>query len=55
MSVIKQAAVIGGGVIGGGWAARFVLNGINVKVFDPHPEAERRLNEMLGNAERAWS
>ncbi|HBI28049.1 MAG TPA: carnitine 3-dehydrogenase, partial [Deltaproteobacteria bacterium] len=55
MSVIKQAAVIGGGVIGGGWAARFVLNGINVKVFDPHPEAERRLNEMLVNAERAWS
>ena len=55
MRVIKQAAVIGGGVIGGGWAARFVLNGIDVKVFDPHPKAERRLNETFANAERAWS
>ena len=31
---IKKAAIIGGGVIGGGWAARLVLNGINVNVFD---------------------
>ena len=35
-----KAAIIGGGVIGGGWAARFVLNGWHVKIFDPHPEAE---------------
>lgn len=55
MSEIKQVAIIGGGVIGGGWAARFALNGLEIKVYDPHPEAERRLNEMLANAERAWS
>ena len=50
-----QAALIGGGVIGGGWAGRLVENGIDVALYDPHPAAERRLNEMLANAERAWS
>ena len=52
---IKLAAVIGSGVIGGGWAARFLLNGIDVKVFDPSKEAEQNLNEMLSNAESAYS
>ncbi|MYH57834.1 MAG: carnitine 3-dehydrogenase [Boseongicola sp. SB0675_bin_26] len=47
------AAVIGGGVIGGGWAARFLLNGWNVKVFDPDPEAKRRIGEVIGNARRS--
>ena len=41
------AAIIGGGVIGGGWLARFVLNGWNVRVFDPDPEAERKINGIL--------
>ena len=41
MSSIKPGpvAVIGAGVIGGGWTARFLLNGIDVKIFDPNPEA----------------
>ena len=47
------AAIIGGGVIGGGWAARFLLNGWDVKVFDPDPEAERKIGEVLGNARRS--
>ncbi|MEM6897071.1 MAG: carnitine 3-dehydrogenase [Pseudomonadota bacterium] len=47
------AAIIGGGVIGGGWAARFLLNGWDVRVFDPDPEAERKLNEVLANARRS--
>ncbi|MBW4022738.1 MAG: carnitine 3-dehydrogenase [Proteobacteria bacterium] len=50
---IRHCAVIGGGVIGGGWAARFLLNGLDVTVFDPHPEAERRLREMVALAGRA--
>lgn len=54
MSAIRHCAVIGGGVIGGGWAARFLLAGRDVTVFDPHPEAERRLREMVALAERAW-
>ena len=34
-----RAAIVGGGVIGGGWLARFLLNGWDVAVFDPDPEA----------------
>jgi len=47
------AAIIGGGVIGGGWAARFLLNGWDVNVFDPDPEAERKIGEVISNARRA--
>jgi carnitine 3-dehydrogenase len=49
----KRAAIIGGGVIGGGWAARFALMGWEVRVFDPDPEAERKLGEVMANARRA--
>jgi len=49
----KTAAIIGGGVIGGGWAARFLLSGWHVQVFDPDPEAERKIDEVLFNARRA--
>ena len=52
---MPRVALVGGGVIGGGWAARLVETGHDVVVFDPHPEAERRLAEMLENAARAWS
>ena len=47
------AAIIGGGVIGGGWAARFLLSGWNVRVFDPDPQARRKIEEVLENARRA--
>ena len=49
----KTAAIIGGGVIGGGWAARFLLNGWDVQVFDPDPEAERKVAQVLSNARRS--
>ena len=48
-----KAAIIGGGVIGGGWASRFLLNGYDVKVYDPDKEAKRKLNAMLKNAKRS--
>lgn len=48
-----RAAIIGGGVIGGGWAARFLLNGWDVAVSDPDPQAERKIAEVLDNARRA--
>ncbi|MGL3606733.1 carnitine 3-dehydrogenase [Rhizobium sp. G187] len=54
MSRIQKAACIGGGVIGGAWIARFALAGIDVKVFDPHPDAKRIIGEVLANAERAY-
>ncbi|HHI70228.1 MAG TPA: carnitine 3-dehydrogenase, partial [Rhodobacteraceae bacterium] len=49
----KTAAIIGGGVIGGGWAARFLLNGWDVRVFDPDPQAERKITAVLENARYA--
>lgn len=48
-----KAAIIGGGVIGGGWAARFLLSGWDVAVYDPDPEAPRKLGEVLANARAA--
>jgi len=53
MTKTRVAAIIGGGVIGGGWAARFLLNGWDVRVFDPDPEAERKIGEVLANARAA--
>ncbi len=45
--------MIGGGVIGGGWAARFLLMGWDVRVFDPDPQAARKIGEVLDNARRS--
>jgi carnitine 3-dehydrogenase len=50
----RLVGLLGGGVIGGGWAARFLLHGVDVRLFDPDPEAERKVTRMLGNARRAW-
>jgi len=49
----RKAAIIGGGVIGGGWAARFLLNGWDVGVFDPDPEAARKIEAVMANARLA--
>jgi carnitine 3-dehydrogenase len=49
-SLTHTAAIIGGGVIGGGWAARFLLHGWRVRVFDPHPDAAARIAAVLANA-----
>jgi carnitine 3-dehydrogenase len=46
----NTAAVLGGGVIGGGWIARFALMGWDVNVYDPDPEAKRKVNAVLDNA-----
>ena len=47
------AAIIGGGVIGGGWAARFLLMGWDVRVFDPDPHAQTKIGEVLDAARLA--
>ena len=47
------ACIVGGGVIGGGWAARFALMGWTVHIFDPDPEAERKIGEVMAGAARA--
>ncbi len=51
----SHAAVIGAGVIGSAWAARFALHGVDVKVSDPNPDAIRIIDEVLGNARAAWA
>jgi len=50
-----KVAVIGGGVIGAGWVARFRENGIDVSVYDPAPDAEEKATVVLENAESAYS
>ncbi|MEO6821522.1 MAG: 3-hydroxyacyl-CoA dehydrogenase NAD-binding domain-containing protein [Candidatus Nanopelagicales bacterium] len=45
-----RVGLLGGGVIGGGWAARFVLAGVDVALFDPDPLAARKITEILDNA-----
>lgn len=50
---IRKVAIVGGGVIGAAWAARFLLNGIDVAVFDLDPEAPRKTLEVVANARRA--
>lgn len=50
---LSTVGLLGGGVIGSGWAARFLLNGVDVKMFDPDPEAPRKVGEVLTNARRA--
>lgn len=50
---VRTVGLLGGGVIGGGWAARFLLNGVDVRLFDPDPDAPRKLAEVLAQARRA--
>lgn len=54
MITITKAACIGGGVIGAGWVARLALNGIDVSVYDPDPEAGRKVDEVMRGARRAY-
>jgi carnitine 3-dehydrogenase len=44
--------LLGGGVIGAGWAARFLLNGVDVRLYDP---ASSAVDEVLANARRAYA
>lgn len=46
---IKTAAIVGTGVIGAGWAARFLFHGLDVVATDPSPDAADRLRESVEN------
>ncbi len=50
----RCVGLIGGGVIGSAWAARLLINGFDVKLYDPAPGVERRVGEVLDNALRAY-
>ena len=49
-----SVALLGGGVIGSGWAARFVLNGCDVRLYDPAPGARDGAADVLANARAAY-
>jgi carnitine 3-dehydrogenase len=50
---LSTIGLLGGGVIGSGWAARFLLNGVDVRLFDPDPEAPAVVEAVLANGRRA--
>lgn len=52
---LRTVGILGGGVIGSGWAARFALNGVAVRFYDIDLEAPRKMNEVLANARRAYN
>ncbi|MBA2559670.1 MAG: L-carnitine dehydrogenase [Propionibacteriales bacterium] len=47
---VQTVAVIGTGVIGGGWAAHFLRMGFDVVAWDPGSEAPARLSSLLDTA-----
>ncbi|MCB9944435.1 MAG: L-carnitine dehydrogenase [Geminicoccaceae bacterium] len=51
---MTRIGLIGGGVIGGGWAARFSLHGHDVKLFDPAANARSMIDRQLANARGAY-
>ncbi|WP_441258762.1 3-hydroxyacyl-CoA dehydrogenase NAD-binding domain-containing protein [Bradyrhizobium sp. 521_C7_N1_3] len=50
----RAVGLLGGGVIGGGWAARFILNGIDVRLYGPSRGAVERVRGTLANARQAY-
>ena len=51
---VRTVGLIGGGVIGSAWAARLLINGINVNLYDPAAGVESRIHDVLDNALRAY-
>jgi len=47
---VGRIACIGAGVIGGGWAAHFLAQGYDVVAWDPAPDGEARLRELVATA-----
>ncbi|OEO27121.1 L-carnitine dehydrogenase [Pseudomonas marincola] len=50
LSEIKTIALVGGGVIGSGWAARALAYGLDVVAWDPGPGAEQNMRERIASA-----
>jgi carnitine 3-dehydrogenase len=44
---IKTFAALGSGVIGSGWVARALANGLDVVAWDPAPGAEAQLRARI--------
>lgn len=52
---MNTAAIIGGGVIGSGWAARFLLQGWDVDFYDPNTESITVLQDVIQRARQSMS
>ena len=50
----SRVAVVGAGVIGAAWAARWALRGVEVTVADPSPGARASVEQTLEAACSAW-
>lgn len=48
---IRRIAIVGTGLVGAGWAAHFLAQGMDVVATDPAPNAERELAEFI---DRVW-
>lgn len=48
---VKRIGLVGTGLIGSGWAAHFLAQGLDVIAYDPNPLAE---NTMRALVDRAW-
>jgi carnitine 3-dehydrogenase len=48
---VRRVAIIGAGVIGGGWAVHYLRMGLDVAVYDPAPRAEAALLRLR---DAAW-
>ncbi|MEZ4708232.1 MAG: 3-hydroxyacyl-CoA dehydrogenase NAD-binding domain-containing protein [Caldilineaceae bacterium] len=46
---VTHISIIGTGVIGGGWAAHFLRNGMTVTAWDPAPDAEPKLHQRIAD------
>jgi carnitine 3-dehydrogenase len=49
-TAVGKVAVVGAGVIGGGWAAHFLRMGLDVNAYDPESGAEVRLRTLIDEA-----
>jgi carnitine 3-dehydrogenase len=47
---VRTVAIVGAGVIGGGWAAHFLRRGFDVIAWDPGPDASARLDVIVDTA-----
>ncbi len=52
---VERVAVVGAGVIGSGWAARFLGAGLDVRAWDPGPGAADKARASIDAAWRAMS
>jgi carnitine 3-dehydrogenase len=48
---VRRVAIVGAGVIGGGWAVHYLRMGLDVAVYDPAPQAEAALFRLR---DAAW-